>query len=60
MKLDQSSYMFDMILIELKDIVGDEDVSISSSDRTAYSVDYFWVTEMWLDRGEKNRRIRPP
>ena len=54
MKIHQSSYMFDMILTELKDIVGDEDVSISNSDKTAYSVDFFWIPEMWFDRGEEN------
>ena len=54
MILNRSSYMFDMVLIELKDIVGSEDVSVSSSDKIAYSIDYFWVSELWHDRGEKS------
>jgi len=54
MILNRSSYMFDMVLIELKDIVGSEDVSVSSSDKIAYSVDYFWISELWHDRGEKS------
>jgi len=53
MKLDRNSYMFDMILFELKDIVGDEDVSTAESDKIAYSVDYYWVSELWHDRGQR-------
>ncbi len=50
MKLDTRSYMFDMILFELQDIVGKENVSIKSSDKEIYSIDYFWVSEMWHDK----------
>jgi len=51
MKIEKDSYMYEMILFELKDIVGDENVSTSSSDKIAYSVDYYWVSELWHDRG---------
>ena len=53
MALNISSYMFDMVLFELRDAVGDEYVSIKESDKIAYSVDYYWVPELWHDRGLK-------
>jgi alkyldihydroxyacetonephosphate synthase len=59
MKLDQNSYMFDMILFELQDIVGKDFVSIKSADKEVYSIDYFWVPEMWADR-QKGRNITRP
>lgn len=54
MRIKSGSYMFDMILSELIDIAGEEDVSTRESDKVAYSVDYYWVAEMWHDRGEKS------
>jgi len=39
-----------MILFELQDIVGKDYVSTKTSDKDVYSVDYFWVAEMWHDR----------
>ena len=59
MKLEQSSYMFDMILFELQDIVGKDYVSTKSSDKEVYSVDYFWIPEMWHDR-QKGRDLTRP
>ena len=59
MKLQQSSYMFDMILFELQDIVGREHVSIKSADKEVYSVDYFWIPEMWHDRQKGHDVTRP-
>jgi alkyldihydroxyacetonephosphate synthase len=59
MKLDQNSYMFDMILFELQDIVGREYVSIKAADKEVYSIDYFWIPEMWADR-QKGRNITRP
>jgi len=50
MYLNRSSYMFDMIFFELKDIVGEENVSVRDSDKLAYSVDYYWISELWHDR----------
>ncbi len=43
--------MFDMILFELADIVGKENVSIKKPDKIAYSVDYYWTAELWHDKG---------
>lgn len=48
--LRHDSYMFDMILFELQDIVGRDYVSTKRSDKEVYSIDYFWVPEMWHDR----------
>lgn len=47
MNLDQRSYLFSMILFELQDIVGKRYVSTKHSDKEVYSVDYFWVPEMF-------------
>jgi alkyldihydroxyacetonephosphate synthase len=49
--IKKPSYMFDMILFELADIVGRENVSTRQADKIAYSVDYYWVPELWHDRG---------
>lgn len=57
MLYDKDSYLFHMIVHELKDIVGDENVSVSLSDKVAYSVDYYWISTLWHDRG--NKRIEP-
>jgi alkyldihydroxyacetonephosphate synthase len=57
MQYDKDSYLFYMIIHELKDIVGDENVSVSLSDKVAYSVDYYWISTLWHDRGAK--RIEP-
>jgi alkyldihydroxyacetonephosphate synthase len=51
--------MFDMILFELQDIVGKDFVSTRTSDKDVYSIDYFWVPEMWADR-QKGRNITRP
>ena len=57
MKYEKDSYLYYMILHELKDILGDENISISTADKVSYSVDYYWVSELWHDRGKK--RIEP-
>lgn len=45
------SFMWDMIRFELEDVVGTENVSTSKTERDTYSVDYFWISRMWQDRG---------
>lgn len=47
------AFMPDMILTELEDVVGRENVSTSESERRIYGVDYFWISRMWSDRGQK-------
>ena len=53
--MDKRGFMGDMILTELEDIVGRENVSTSESEKLTYGVDYFWISRMWADRGR-----RPP
>jgi len=45
-------FQWEMIFTELADIVGAEHVSAGTHDKFAYGVDYFWLPEMWVDRGE--------
>ena len=42
-----------MILTELEDAVGRENCSIKEIDKVTHSVDYYWLSRMWADRGEK-------
>jgi alkyldihydroxyacetonephosphate synthase len=46
------AFMMDMILSELEDIVGTENVSTRMSDKLVYGVDYSWVSRMWTDYGK--------
>lgn len=45
-------YHFDMVLSELAEVVGETHVSTRASDKLAYSTDWSWMPQMWLDRGE--------
>jgi alkyldihydroxyacetonephosphate synthase len=42
-----------MIHSELEEIVGREFVSVKEADKLVYSVDWFWLPQMWLDRGQR-------
>jgi alkyldihydroxyacetonephosphate synthase len=44
-------------LRQLTTIVGRDRIATSGADRLIYSVDGFWLPQMWLDRG---RRVRQP
>jgi alkyldihydroxyacetonephosphate synthase len=46
-----------MIHSELEEIVGHDFVSVKEADKLVYSVDWFWLPQMWLDRGQK---LQPP
>lgn len=46
----------DLLLTELADVVGEDDVTTRDVDRLAYAQDYYWVTQMWADRGEEPAR----
>ena len=48
-----NSFMLDMILSELEDVVGRENCSTREIDKLIHSVDYFWLPRMWADRGER-------
>jgi len=39
------------VLTELEDAVGKENVSTNTVDKITHSVDYFWLSRMWADRG---------
>lgn len=51
MKFEKDTYLYYALLHELRDAVGREDVSTSVSDKVTYSVDYYWISELWHDRG---------
>ena len=42
-----------MIHSELEEIVGQNYVSVKEADKLVYSTDWFWLPQMWLDRGQK-------
>ena len=44
-------YMHSMILSELEDAVGMENVSTGIGQKLAYGTDYFWIPRMVLDKG---------
>jgi alkyldihydroxyacetonephosphate synthase len=47
------SYQYEMVLSELIDIVGREDLSTEAPDKFVYALDHYWIPEMWVDRGEQ-------
>ena len=54
MPVSADNYLHEMIFSELADVVGSENISVSEADRIAYSTDYYWVSELWIDRGCKS------
>lgn len=54
MLLRADSYQYEMLFTELADVVGPENVSTSHADKIAYSCDYYWIPELWVDRGCKS------
>ncbi len=50
----QGNYLFSMLHSELADAVGREFVSGNTADKLAHSIDYYWIPEMWHDRGMEN------
>ena len=53
MPIAAGSYMQEILHSELADVVGTDGVSTSQSDKIAYSCDYYWIPELWVDRGCK-------
>jgi len=49
--MQMNDFMMNMILSELEDAVGRENCSTRPIDKLAHSVDYFWLSRMWVDRG---------
>ncbi len=46
-----TDFLFDVIATELEDAVGKENCSTRTIDKLTHSVDYFWLSRMWADRG---------
>ena len=49
--------LLDIIRNELLDIVGYGDVSVREAERLAYSLDFYLVPQLWIDR---NQRLQKP
>lgn len=48
-----NEFLRTQILTELEDAVGQENCSIKEIDRLTHSVDYFWLSRMFADRGRR-------
>ncbi|MBW1945434.1 MAG: FAD-binding oxidoreductase [Deltaproteobacteria bacterium] len=44
--------LFEIIRNELMDIVGHDDVTVHEAERIAYSTDYYFAPQVWIDRGQ--------
>lgn len=53
MAQQMAKFLHSMILMELEDAVGKENCSIRQIDKISHSVDYYWLSRMWVDRGER-------
>ena len=53
MQYQMNEFLFSMILSELEDAVGKENCSTRTIDKATHSVDYYWLSRMWADRGER-------
>ena len=53
MQYQMNKFLFSMILTELEDAVGVENCSTRQIDKVTHSVDYYWLSRMWADRGER-------
>jgi hypothetical protein len=48
-----TSYYSVMVLSELEDVAGRDNVKTRHSDKLAHAVDYYWVPRCWVDRGRE-------
>ncbi|MEW6226829.1 MAG: FAD-binding oxidoreductase [Bacillota bacterium] len=46
------AYVPDMVLSEIEDVVGGENLTTRDVDRLAYAVDQYWIPRVWVDRGQ--------
>ena len=53
MQYQMNKFLFAMILTELEDAVGKENCSTRAIDKVTHSVDYYWLSRMWADRGKR-------
>ena len=56
MFVSKGNYMFEMVRTELEDAVGAEYVNTGDSDKFGHSIDYYWIPEMWHDRGKETKK----
>ena len=52
--MERRAFMSNMVLSELEDAVGVENVSCNQADKLTYGVDYFWVARMWADKAAED------
>ena len=52
-----SRFQQEMIRSELEEVVGPDFIATGEAEKLVYSVDWSWMPQMWLDRGEM---LRPP
>jgi alkyldihydroxyacetonephosphate synthase len=52
--MTQDNYVAAMLRSELTDVVGPGYVSTDAAERLGHSIDYYWIPEMWHDRGREN------
>lgn len=52
--MPKQNYLLSMIRSELADAVGADHVSSNTADQLGHSIDYYWIPEMWHDRGRDN------
>jgi len=50
--MDPDEFNKELVRSELEEIVGPDHISTKKSDRLVYSCDWFWLPQMWLDRGK--------
>ena len=48
-----NDFLFAQVLTDLEDAVGRENCSVREIDKLTHSVDYFWLSRMWADRGRR-------
>lgn len=49
--MDRNLFLEEMVRSELAEVVGQEFISTSETDKLIYSTDWSWMPQMWLDRG---------
>jgi len=52
MMISKDNYMYAMVRSELAWALGEENISSDDSERLGHSIDYYWIPEMWHDRGK--------
>ena len=52
MQIKNDSFFSTMILTELEDIVGRDNMHLASAEKLSHAVDYYWGPRVWVDRGK--------